>query len=92
MVFTEQSAPSSFTRSTLRRGSEGPEVADLQRKLQIHADSVFGETTQAAVMKFHLAHGLKADGIVSEKTHLALFGSGDRQTWTEIQGERINHV
>lgn len=74
-----------ISRSTLRRGAQGPEVAALQRKLGIRADGDFGEKTHAKVMQFQLAHGLKADGIVGEKTRLALFGSEDRQTWTEFQ-------
>jgi len=76
----------SFTRSTLRRGAKGPEVADLQRKLKICADGNFGEGTQAELLKFQIAHGLKATGEVDEATNLALFGaSEDRQTWSEFR-------
>jgi murein L,D-transpeptidase YcbB/YkuD len=74
-----------FTRPTLSRGSKGPEVSDVQRKLEIHVSGVFDYGTEAEVMKFQIAHGLKADGIVGKKTHLALFGSEDRQTWTEFR-------
>ena len=63
---------------TLRRGSQGDEVADLQMimnskfgyKLDIDGD--FGSKTEAAVKDFQRKQGLTADGVVGVKTWKAL--------------------
>ena len=63
---------------TLRRGSQGDEVADLQMimnskfgyKLDIDGD--FGSKTEAAVKDFQKKHGLTVDGVVGAKTWKAL--------------------
>lgn len=52
----------------LRLGSEGDGVRELQRALGIDPDGGFGPATQAAVMAFQTNHGLKADGVVGDKT------------------------
>lgn len=51
----------------LKRGDKSPEVADLQRFLNLQgekldADGNFGGMTEAAVKRFQAAHGLDADG------------------------------
>lgn len=62
----------------LSQGSEGPEVAAVQKRLQAHGfdpgaiDSVFGSRTATAVIAFQQVQGLKADGKVNEKTWNAL--------------------
>lgn len=56
----------------LRVGSRGEAVADIQRKLNIHADGIFGPATQRAVMDFQRGMGLQADGIVGPITLNAL--------------------
>lgn len=53
---------------TLRRGSSGPDVVDLQEALGITADGDFGPKTEAAVKEFQAQNGLVADGIVGTKT------------------------
>lgn len=61
--------------ATLRRGDEGPEVAELQarlRELGFDADGVFGAVTQLAVKRFQEAEGLLPDGIVGPLTREAL--------------------
>jgi len=64
--------------ATLRRGSKGDEVEELQALLNakyganLEIDGVFGAKTEAAVKAFQSAHGLAADGVVGPKTRKAL--------------------
>ena len=68
---------------TLRRGSQGDEVADLQTILNarygadLEVDGNFGKATEAAVKAFQKANGLTADGVVGAKTWKALGVSGN---------------
>lgn len=63
---------------TLRRGSQGDEVADLQMLLnskfgyELEVDGNFGKATESAVKDFQIKHGLTADGVVGKKTWAAL--------------------
>lgn len=59
---------------TLRRGSKGPAVGVLQRKLGIAADDQFGAGTHAAVVAYQRRNGLKPDGVVGPNTWIALLG------------------
>lgn len=65
-------------RATLRRGSgyaggeEREDVRELQRRLSLVADGLFGARTLAAVIGFQVEHGLDVDGIVGPKTWAAL--------------------
>lgn len=60
---------------TLRRGSRGAEVAEVQTLLGgLDVDGIFGRKTEAAVKAFQAAHNLKADGIVGKLTWSALLG------------------
>jgi putative chitinase len=63
---------SAATTATLRRGSKGDAVKQMQQKLGIAADGDFGPGTEAAVRKWQAANGLVADGIVGPKTLAAL--------------------
>lgn len=65
---------SAATTSTLKRGSTGDAVKQMQQKLGIPADGDFGPGTEAAVKKWQAANGLVADGIVGPKTLAALMG------------------
>jgi putative chitinase len=65
---------SASTTATLRRGSKGDAVKQMQQKLGIPADGDFGPGTEAAVRKWQAANGLTADGIVGPKTLTALMG------------------
>ena len=65
---------SAASTPTLRRGSKGDAVKQLQQKLGISADGDFGPGTEAAVKKWQAANGLTADGIVGPKTLAALMG------------------
>ena len=65
---------SAASTPTLRRGSKGDAVKQMQQKLGIPADGDFGPGTEAAVRKWQAANGLTADGIVGPKTLAALMG------------------
>lgn len=63
---------------TLRLGSTGASVTDLQRRLLSFGfnpgpiDGIFGSQTQSAVIAFQRSRGLVADGIVGVQTWTAL--------------------
>jgi putative chitinase len=67
-------ATSAPVSGTLRRGSTGEAVKQMQQKLGITADGNFGPGTEAAVRKWQAANGLTADGIVGPRTLAALMG------------------
>ena len=68
-----------LSRPTLTAGNRSAEVAELQATLRLlgyyagAVDSVYGETTIAAVLRFQQAAGLTADGIVGNATWERLF-------------------
>ena len=67
--------------STLKIGSRGDEVLNLQNMLNqqgynLTADGIFGTATQAAVKQYQQARGLAVDGIVGTNTWGALTGGG----------------
>ena len=75
--------------ATLRQGSKGDEVKEVQRRLKKwgyyngSVDGVFGAGTRAAVIAFQKKNGLTADGIVGKATYQALginVSSGATQT------------
>lgn len=62
---------------TLKKGSKGDNVKDLQALLNgwgysLRVDGDFGDGTLAAVKSFQASHGLLADGIVGSKTKAKL--------------------
>lgn len=57
-----------IARPTLRRGSSGNAVKELQRQLGVEDDGWFGYATETAVKIFQKEHGLLDDGIVDSKT------------------------
>ena len=69
---TEPAPPSAHP--TLKLGSTGPDVAELQRVLNAHAgmqlavDGQFGRLTALAVQSLQRRAGLDADGVVGPKT------------------------
>jgi lysozyme family protein len=69
------------SQPTLREGSKGSAVTQLQNLLRnkgysVVADGDFGPKTEAAVKKFQSSKGLVADGVVGPKTWAALKGGG----------------
>ena len=67
-------------RRTLRRGSRGDDVTEVQGKLNrvdpvtepLVLDGIFGPLTKAAVIRFQETHDLVPDGVVGPLTHAAL--------------------
>ena len=60
---------------TIRKGSRGPLVAEVQEKLNISpADGIFGPGTEKIVKHWQSSNGLVADGIVGPKTLGKLLG------------------
>lgn len=66
--------PRAKATETLRRGSTGDGVKQIQRKLGLAADGDFGPGTEAAVKKWQAANGLTADGIVGPSTIAKMLG------------------
>lgn len=63
------SATSATTFSGLvKRGHRGSLVKQVQRKVGVSADGVFGPMTQSAVKRYQKRNGLVADGIVGPRT------------------------
>ena len=63
------SATSATTFSGLvKRGHRGSLVKQVQRKVGVTADGVFGPMTQSAVKRYQKRNGLVADGIVGPRT------------------------
>lgn len=58
----------------LREGSRGENVRQLQSKLGLNADGVFGRRTTEAIRNFQTKNGLNPDGIVGPKTWEAIMG------------------
>ncbi len=61
-----------MAHAELYKGDASEEVTLLQSLLGINADGVFGDQTEAAVIKFQNEHNLGADGIVGSLTWTAL--------------------
>jgi putative chitinase len=60
--------------ATLRVGSSGSDVKQMQAKLGIAADGVFGNGTARAVKAWQAANGLAADGVIGPKSLAIMFG------------------
>ena len=68
------------TKATIRQGSKGADVAELQTALRALGyglgpcgiDGDYGRATKAAVEQFQLEHGLGVDGICGPKTWAAV--------------------
>ncbi len=69
---------------TIKLGSRGESVKELQRRLNLAVDGIFGKLTDEAVKDFQTARNLKADGIVGKKTWAALGVSGSVQSKRKI--------
>ncbi|HHY0466045.1 TPA: peptidoglycan-binding protein [Vibrio parahaemolyticus] len=55
-------------RATVRNGSRGTDVRELQLNLGLNADGIFGNGTESRVKAFQEKFGLSSDGIVGKKT------------------------
>lgn len=79
MDMSERPTYAEMRRDTIRKGCKSNAVAELQGllnswdpELQLAVDGKFGAATHAAVIHFHEAHGLTADGIVGPNTWCVL--------------------
>ncbi len=89
---------SPLNRPTLRIGSEGVAVSELQAALKLlgyysgAVDGVYSEATVIAVSRFQQAAGLNPDGIVSRATWERLFPSNSptRETKPEANSSDNN--
>lgn len=66
--------PRAKVTGVVKKGSKGDAVKQIQRKLGLAADGIFGSGTEAAVKKWQAEHGLIADGIVGPKTLEKMLG------------------
>lgn len=64
--------PGYKTTATLKQGSKGEAVKQLQYRLHIGADGVFGSQTKSAVQNFQRSKKISADGIAGKQTLTAL--------------------
>jgi hypothetical protein len=69
-------------RPTLRKGSRGPSVVELQERLNtrgadppLNTDGIFGKLTKAAVVSYQSQNGLDPDGVVGPLTWGSLTAS-----------------
>jgi uncharacterized protein (TIGR02594 family) len=74
------------TPPTLKQGSSGAAVKDLQEKLNasgaqppLEVDGDFGPKTKAAVISYQKNHSLDPDGIVGPKTWASLNGGSEQE-------------
>lgn len=71
-----------MAKVTLRVGSRGDAVKELQSLLKITADGIFGKGTKEAVIKFQSTSGLTPDGIVGTKTWSELLNNSEEKYQT----------
>lgn len=95
-LYVDASAGNEATENkVLRYGNVGPSVKILQKNLKqigyypYAVDGIYGNHTQAAVQKFQLHTGIKADGIAGAKTLAAL--SNFTET-VPVQALRDSHL
>ena len=68
---TETEETPTMTRSTIRKGSRGTDVAAWQAIVGADPDGSFGSQTEAFTKAWQANHSLVADGVVGPKTWLA---------------------
>lgn len=91
--------PAEPKKKTLRRGDKGEDVKELQKELislgyplpKYGADGDFGKETETAVKAFQTDNGLKADGVVGEKTYAALEKANPLQLYTVTIPGQMKH-
>jgi hypothetical protein len=67
--------PTEYNKLPFKKGMrDSYYIVNIQRKLGISDDGIFGSKTDASVRAFQKSKGLVSDGIVGAKTWKALFG------------------
>ena len=84
----QQGPTASAASKSLKKGSRGKRVRQLQRALGIPADGIFGKGTKRAVKRYQRRHGLVVDGIAGSQT-LAALGVSSRSSGRR---HRTRHV
>jgi len=83
-------------QTLLKRGTQGSEVTEVQRRLREleyfnqQPTGFFGEITESAVKQFQQDSGLLADGIVGEETEAALFADSSLTQARQQQLQTLN--
>ena len=91
-VGTQTQTEAVLSVATLRQGSQGDQVKEVQRRLKKwgyyngSVDGVFGAATRAAVIAFQKKNGLTADGIVGKATFEALGINANNGSVTQTGG------
>lgn len=91
----EGAIPLPDVKPTIKKGSKGPEVTELQNDLmqlgyqlpRFGADGDFGKETKTALIQFQTDHGLTPDGICGPLTWAAIeseISCGAADKWTVI--------
>jgi peptidoglycan hydrolase-like protein with peptidoglycan-binding domain len=75
----------SAAQAMLKLGDRGGAVRDLQERLDISADGVYGPDTEAAVLQYQAFQGLTQDGIAGAET-LSSLGL-DPNSQPDVRGE-----
>ncbi len=80
LIFTAVIPANAIPTSTMKMGSKGPDVIELQQKLvengyldKNYLTGFFGPNTEAAVKKYQAENGISQTGVVAEKTIEAMF-------------------
>jgi peptidoglycan hydrolase-like protein with peptidoglycan-binding domain len=87
---SQASVGGSINRSTLKVGSQGDSVSELQAALKLlgfytgSVNGIYSETTANAVSRFQQAAGLSANGIVDRTTWQKLFPNEPVTTATNL--------
>lgn len=66
----------------LQRGDEGEKVKEVQKKLGLKVDGIYGPNTEEAVKDFQRSKNLTVDGIVGPNTISAMSDDGDTDLFT----------
>lgn len=62
----------------LKVGSKGEDVCELQRRLGLSADGIFGTNTEKSVKRWQEQHSLTPDGVVGDETWASLTSNPER--------------
>jgi peptidoglycan hydrolase-like protein with peptidoglycan-binding domain len=85
----QQGPTATAAGKSLKKGSRGKRVRQLQRALGIPADGIFGKGTRRAVKRYQRRHGLTVDGIAGPQT-LASLGVGSRSASRGGKSRRVS--